>query len=85
MAQDRARLWGQFVERAAEHFRGQLVRKRDVVQGHGDVFERAAAELVAPFRALVLVKERYCIDERQVFLVVAPVAGASAGKVSDGA
>ena len=78
VAKERPGLRRQFVERAAEHLRGELVRKSNVVEGGLDIFDHAAAHFVTAARALVLVKERNGVDQGKVFLMIAAGAGASA-------
>lgn len=43
MVEEPPRLRRQFVERAAEDFRRELVRERDVVEGDGNVFHHASS------------------------------------------
>ena len=67
------RLRRQFVERAAEHLRREFVRERDVVERGLDVFDHAAAHFVTAAGALVLVKKRNRVDQRQVLFMVPAV------------
>ena len=52
------RLRRQFIERASEHFRRELVRQRDVIERHFDKFDRTAVDDVrAALLPLVLVQQ----------------------------
>jgi len=76
-AQQAAGLRRQFVQGAAQHLRRKLVRQSDVIEGDFDVRLPAWQHLGCP---LVLVQQGDGVNQRQVFLVVAPVAGAPGGE-----
>ena len=75
--QQAAGLRGQLVQGAAQHFRRKLVGQRNIIQGDFNV-RLAARQGLHP--ALVLVQQGDGVNQRQVFLVVAPVAGAPGGE-----
>ena len=75
--QQAAGLRRQFVQGAAQHFRRKLVRQRNIIEGDFNVRLAAWQGLRL---ALVLVQQGDGVNQRQVFLVVAPVAGAPGGE-----
>ncbi|OQC68361.1 MAG: hypothetical protein BWX48_00069 [Verrucomicrobia bacterium ADurb.Bin006] len=79
-AEQAARLRRQLIERTAEHFRREFVRQRDVIERDFHELDDAAVDEVLAVRPLVLVEQGNRINEREIFLVVAPVACARRGE-----
>ena len=75
--QQMAGLGRDFVEAAAQDFRGEAIGCGDVVKCGADMW---AGHGVVVERALVLVQQRDGVDKREVFLVIATGAGASGGE-----